>query len=643
MTSIATATARQRRKNGAVASPRWQTPLPLATQKRAAATKAGTPPGAAACLSLLCAMLFLGSLLSAVLHSALPVAEETSMFRRRRHAPRAPRSRGEGRGRREAPLPVPYVDVPAAASSSRRHDVIVVGCGPAGLSAALFASRMGMSVLVFGSPSAGSLSGTSSLDNFPSFLGRGDGDGGGGGGQGWIDDAMEQASSFGARFAPPAYVATGLAKVEVRGRVAFEVRVSTEASTDFKVLGRAVVVASGSVPRRLDLARESSLWGHSIHNCALCDGDAYVRNNAKKSVAVIGGGDAAVEAVFLLHKLGVDTIHWIHRREEYRANSLEVERVRRLPNVQVWTPYVVVEWMVKEEGESGTKEYPSPRMTLEGVRIVGAKNGAADPEATSSLTIPCDGAFLMIGSTPNSMWTQSSKSSGVNIDPVTKLILLPPSADVSSSDNNESVPIPQFSTSTSIEGGVFAAGEVVDGVYRQALTASSEGAKAAIDVQRYLHHLGIESSEPTRTIHSAVDRGNGMDKQTENMAKQNESSEKKEAVGVMPVDCDLRTLDCIESVVSTHSVVVFSKNYCPHCRRALEALRTLTEPLVIELTEIKDRMQVQKSLESMTGRFTVPNVFIGGKSIGGGDETVALFRSGKLGGLLLKATNQLKP
>jgi thioredoxin reductase (NADPH) len=170
----------------------------------------------------------------------------------------------------------------------------------------------------------------------------------------------------------------------------------------------------------LNLPHESELWGRFLHNCALCDGDVYgsrgsrsikkVGNasNDEKSVVVIGGGDAAVEAVSLLARIGVHTIHWIHRREEFRANAAEVEKVRNLPNVQTWTSFVVVEWVVKESSSSdGT------RKVLDGVRIVGSIDGVADPGATSSLTIPCDGAFLMIGSDPNTKWL---KTSGMDID-----------------------------------------------------------------------------------------------------------------------------------------------------------------------------------------------------------------------------------
>jgi thioredoxin reductase (NADPH) len=349
--------------------------------------------------------------------------------------------------KRYVPRDVQYLDIN---STTDTFDVVVVGCGPSGLTSALFASRMGMSVLVLGSPASGSLSGTDSLDNFPSYVAAL-------GGKGWLELTIDQAIGFGAKFAKPNILATGLSKTDN----GFQLSLSHSA----KVNSRTVIIASGSNPRKLNLQHEEELWGRSVHNCALCDGDAYTSRNTAggdgKTVVVIGGGDAAVEAVSLLARIGVHTIHWIHRRESFRANAAEVERVKALPNVQLWTSFVVSEWIVKD-GADGKK-------VLDGVKIVGSKDGVADPEANSSLTIPCNGAFLMIGSTPNTKWLESS---GMEMNDL-GLIRLQYNEDV------------YLSTQTTIPG-VFAAGEAIDGKYRQALTAASDGAKSAMDAERYL-------------------------------------------------------------------------------------------------------------------------------------------------------------
>jgi len=485
-------------------------------------------------------------------------------------------------------------------------DVVVVGCGPAGLTSALFASRMGLSVLVLGSPSEGSLSGTNHIDNFPSFFDQTNG------GQSWIDITMNQAHTSGAQFANPTIMASGIAQTKVNDML------QVLLNTNIKVITKTIIIASGSTPNKLNLPHESTLWGHSLHNCALCDGDVYIPQNgsSKKSVVVIGGGEAAVEAVLLLHNLGVYQIHWIHRRQDYKASSINLEQVQQLNNVDIWNPFVVVEWITRETNIKGREEDHRPsQLTLDGVRIVGAtSNGDVDMESTSSLTIPCDGAFLMIGSTPKTDWL---KDSGVDIDPVSKLIRL-------SKEHN-----PQYSTATSIQG-VFAAGEVVDDIYCQALTASSDGAKAAIDAQRYLHSSGMETST---SKHNS--------KTVKQVTRQQQKKEVEQKID--GVDCNLSKADCIESVVSKHPVVVFSKSYCPYCRRALEAIHSFSlragyiEPLVIDLTELSNMPEIQFTLGEMTGRRTVPNVYVGGKSIGGGDETTALYRSGELEQLLRRA------
>ncbi|KAL7517781.1 hypothetical protein ACHAWX_002671 [Stephanocyclus meneghinianus] len=512
---------------------------------------------------------------------------------------------------------ISYVDLLATSDSNalETYDAVIVGCGPSGLTAALFASRMGMSVLVLGSPSMGSLAGTDTLDNFPSYVDAFDG------GRGWLEATMDQAVGFGARFAPPTVRATGLDRFGDLFQVSLGLHDSTEA---VMVRSRTVIIASGSIPKRLDLPHEVELWGRSLHNCAVCDGDAYGSRSSsdnnhnsasttnEKSVVVIGGGDAALEAVSLLARMGVHTIHWIHRREEFRANAAEVQRIRNLTNVQIWTSFVVVEWIVKQ-----TNGYDGQEMkTLEGVRIVGTKDGVADPGATSSLTIPCDGAFLMIGATPNTKWLESS---GLEIDD-SGLIRLA-SRKVGTHDN-----APLLSSQTSI-AGVFAAGEAVDHLYRQALTAASDGAKSAMDAERYLRFIGAatiaaisrETAAKSRETHTDYDDEHDDETQPR-------------------IDCDLSHSSCISKVISEHPVVVFGKSFCSYCHRALEALEAEgAKPLSLQIDYMKNGRNVQDTLTDMTGRRTVPNVFVGGRTIGGGQETVELYESGELRRLLLAA------
>lgn len=491
-------------------------------------------------------------------------------------------------------------------SATATFDLIVVGCGPAGLTASLYASRMGLSVLVIGSPSSGSLSGTDTLDNFPSFSDKG--------GQTWLDKTMAQSISFGTKFVDPLYLATGLERVRSQSennpdQFVITLRSNNNRDASQAVRTKSVIVATGSSPRKLGLTHEASLWGKSLHNCALCDGDLYASRSStgiknEKSVVVIGGGEAALEAVSLLSRLGVANIHWIHRRNKFRARQSAVDNVvHNLPNVKIWQPFVVTEWVVHEA--AGQK-------LLEGVRIVGSNDaGLADPESTSSLTIPCNGAFLMIGSNPNTDWLDKSE---ILLGSGTGLIQLASAPEL---------PILNLSTATSLPG-VFAAGEVVDGIYRQALTASSDGAKAAMDVERYLR----ASFAKVANVENVVARE--FPPEPESLQDENEQTY---------IDCDLTNADCITTLVSKHTVVVFSKPYCPYCRRALEALRSVMQngesPFVVDLTEMGESgMKVQQRLGEITGRRTVPNVFIRGDNIGGGDETVALYQAGKLSRLV---------
>lgn len=475
------------------------------------------------------------------------------------------------------------------------YDVVVVGCGPAGLTASLYASRMGLSVLVIGSPSSGALSGTAKLDNFPSYSDKG--------GQAWLDLTMAQATSFGTKFVDPIWLATGLERESQSLQVTMSKSNHNDATSQ-TLQTKAVIIATGSHPRTLGLPHEATLWGRSLHNCAICDAELYAsRGKKQRSVAVIGGGDAALEAVSLLSRLGVANIHWIHRRNEFRARRSAVEKIRTLPNVKIWQPFVVTEWVVNDK-------------VLEGVRIVGSNvDGVADPEANSSMTIPCDGAFLMIGSTPNTNWL---KESGVSLDTSSGLIKL-----ASSMNETPELP-PLLSTSTSLPG-VFAAGEVVDEIYRQALTAASDGAKAAMDVERYLRASAIGVM--------VVDLKN-VDAQ--DVLPEISPDEAAQSY----IDCDLTVVSCIKTLVTRHTVVVFSKPYCPYCRRALEALRSVMQngesPFVVDLTEMGEiGWRVQQTLGELTGRRTVPNVFVRGNNIGGGDETVALHREGKLTRLIV--------
>jgi len=233
-------------------------------------------------------------------------------------------------------------------------DVLVAGAGPAGLTAALFAARAGLRVAVLGSD-AGALAEAPGLANFPGWRGAD-------GGEGWLGDAKAQAVAAGAAFAPPGLLAERLRRDGDAWALDHE---------DGTARARAVVVASGSAPRRLGAAGEAELWGAGVHSCAVCDGSLY----AGRTVLVVGGGDAAVDAACLLAR-HASRVVVVHRRAELRANNAPaLAAMDAAANVEVMTPYVVEAWR-------GQK-------TLAGAALRHAETGA-------TRDVAADGAFVLI-------------------------------------------------------------------------------------------------------------------------------------------------------------------------------------------------------------------------------------------------------
>lgn len=321
-------------------------------------------------------------------------------------------------------------------SSDGTYDVIILGRGPAGLSAALFSARSGLSVLVLGSDAGGALSQAVSFDNFPGWRKAATASttstlfDESTGGPGWLAATKLQAEQAGATFAPPGLLATDLEVQSLRvvdsdfdASQLFIIHVPN--SITYKA--RSVILATGSSPRRLDLPNEAPLWGKSLHSCAICDGSNY----AGKTVLVVGGGDAAIDATLILSRRS-KKVYLVHRRQEWRASdAANIRAMERADNIQVLQPYVVKEWVV---GEGNRLESAILAQVAVGAKV---KN------------IHVNGAFTMIGSVPNMKWLQNSAIS-VEI----------------SSDGHISVGENLMSTS---QAGIFSAGEVVDERYRQAI------------------------------------------------------------------------------------------------------------------------------------------------------------------------------
>jgi thioredoxin reductase (NADPH) len=311
--------------------------------------------------------------------------------------------------------------------AQRAYDVVIVGSGPAGYTAALYASRANMKVLVFqGFESGGQLMLTSDVENYPGYRD-------GVMGPEMMDDFEAQAARFGAEMRPD--------NVE---RVDFSERPfklwAEDSEADEPVLARAVVIATGAKAKWLGLESEQQLMGKGVSGCATCDAFFY----RGKKVAVVGGGDTAMEEAGVLAKFA-DEVVLIHRREEFRASKIMLQRAENNPKITILTNTVVEEIL----GED----------SVEGVRVRNTRTGEEQ-------NIEVSGFFTAIGHAPATGLFEGQ----VEMDPNGYILQ-------------------KENTMTSVPG-VFAAGDVSDTRYRQAVTAAGDGCRAAIDSERWLEEQG---------------------------------------------------------------------------------------------------------------------------------------------------------
>ncbi|HTP54609.1 MAG TPA: thioredoxin-disulfide reductase [Thermoplasmata archaeon] len=306
------------------------------------------------------------------------------------------------------------------AEPDRSTQVAIIGAGPAGLTAALYAARAELKPIVLtGVPAGGQLLITTDVENYPGFPE-------GIQGPELVDRMRRQAERFGATF-----VDDNVARVEL-GRRPFTVATGTHGT----VRAEAVIVATGATARWLGLPSEARLQGHGISACATCDGFFF----KGKDLAVVGGGDSAMEeALFLTNFATHVTV--IHRRDRLRASPIMQQRAQRHPKISFLLRTEVAEVLGKE--------------TVEGLRLVDVPTGA-------SRELKVGGLFVAIGH-----------------DPATELF-----RGVLDLDADGYVKV-HDGTRTNIEG-VFAAGDVHDRRYRQAVSAAGSGCMAAIDAERWL-------------------------------------------------------------------------------------------------------------------------------------------------------------
>ena len=320
--------------------------------------------------------------------------------------------------------------------SAQIREVIIIGSGPAGYTAAIYTARAQLKPLVFeGSQYGGALMTTTEVENYPGFR---DGIMG--------PDLMEEFRAQAARFGAELQ-AKDVTSVQLNG----EVKQVTVDGNSYR--SRAVILAMGAQPRYLNVPGEQELLGRGVSSCATCDGFFF----RDQDIAVVGGGDSAMEeAIFLTRFARSVTV--VHRRDQFRASKIMLERARSNNKIR-WRTGVMVRRVIGDGGVQGL-------------------------ELSDGSTLDVTGMFVAIGHDPRSELVRGQ----VDTDPDGYVLVNAPS------------------TATSV-AGVFAAGDLVDRTYRQAVTAAGTGCSAAIDAERWLAEHA--SSAPAQLAAEFVGGGYG--------------------------------------------------------------------------------------------------------------------------------------
>jgi thioredoxin reductase (NADPH) len=309
------------------------------------------------------------------------------------------------------------------ADEKKVENVIVIGGGPAGYAAALYTSRANLEPLIFeGFHWGGQLQNTTDVENYPGYP------------EGIMGPEMmsqfrAQAERFGTRF-----VTDDVDRVELSDGGVQKVYLGAE-----EHLAKTVILAMGAEPRRLGVPGEMELGGRGVSTCGVCDG-AFFKG---QPVIVIGGGDSAMEDSIFISKFA-SGLTVVNRRDEFRASKIMFDRVNEKDNIDFKTPFVVEEFVAGDDGK------------LSHVRLRNAETGEQED-------LEADGAFVAIGHIPKS-------------EIVT---------DQVDTDEDGYVVTQPGSTKTNL-AGVFAVGDVVDRIYRQAVTAAGTGCMGALDAEWYL-------------------------------------------------------------------------------------------------------------------------------------------------------------
>lgn len=305
------------------------------------------------------------------------------------------------------------------------HDVVIIGSGPAGLTAALYAARADLAPLVIeGQAAGGQLMQTTDVENFPGFPdGRM--------GPELMMDFRKQAEKFGTQF-----MTTDVDSVDFTKGSPFTITVGSE-----NMQARTVIISTGATARWLHLENEQRLIGKGVSACATCDGFFF----RDKDLLVVGGGDSAMEEATFLTKFA-SQVTVVHRRDELRASKIMQDRAMANDKIEFLWDSEVIDVLGEDQ--------------VTGVVIKNTQSGETQQRDT-------DGLFLAIGHDPSSTLFQGQ----VQLD------------------DNGYVLVTDPTTATNVPG-VFAAGDITDTIYRQAITAAGQGCKAAMDAERWLEANG---------------------------------------------------------------------------------------------------------------------------------------------------------
>jgi thioredoxin reductase (NADPH) len=308
---------------------------------------------------------------------------------------------------------------------AEHHRVIIIGSGPAGFTAALYAGRANLETVIFeGTQPGGQLTITTDVENYPGFPD-------GVMGPQMMEIFRKQAHRFGAK-----------SIYETIEKVDFSQRPFRMWSEKQEYTADAVIIATGATAKTLGIPSEQTYWGAGISACATCDGFFF----KGEKIAVIGGGDTAMEEAQFLTNFG-ESVTLIHRRKEFRASKIMLERAQKNPKITIITDHVVEEFMGEEN------------MGMKKLTHLSLKN----TQTGEIQTIESGGAFIAIGHKPNT-------------DLFTGMLQMDENGYLITRPDSSKTEIP----------GVFACGDVQDHVYRQAVTAAGSGCMAAIDAERWL-------------------------------------------------------------------------------------------------------------------------------------------------------------